>query len=238
MIKISEIFYSISGEAQTCGSPAIFIRTFGCNLRCGYCDTAYSYDKAEYRKYNFEEILAEIKHFNCNLIVLTGGEPLYGDTEKRELALKLEQNGYYVSIETNGASPLLTERELQAYGLTNQSRKLNYVLDIKAPSSGMSDKDMFVQNVLFLRETDSIKCVISDLSDYAYCKKKLSKYAEHLKGKNITIYFSPVFGKIRLDVLAEIIKEDYGFFNSEMDAKLKLGFQLHKYIWNPNVRGV
>lgn len=238
MIKISEIFYSISGEALTCGSPAIFIRTYGCNLRCHYCDTKYSYNKEEYVEYTFEEILSAIQKYDCNLILLTGGEPLYGSAEKRKLALELEQAGYTVSIETNGATPLFSVNELQSYGLSNLNRKFNYVLDIKAPCSGMSDKDIFGQNVLFLKETDCIKCVISDISDYAYCKKKIIEHLEVLRGKNITVYFSPVFGKIDLDVLAEIIKEDYGFFDAVMNVQLKLGFQLHKYIWNPNLRGV
>ena len=238
MIKISEIFYSISGEASTCGSPAVFIRTYGCNLRCHYCDTQYSYKKKEYIEYTFDEILLAIQKYDCNLILMTGGEPLYGSADKRELALKLEQAGYVVSIETNGATLLFSDKELQSFGLTNFNRKFNYVLDLKAPCSGMSDKDIFGQNVPFLKSTDCIKCVVSDISDYKYCKMKITKYAEALKGKNITIYISPVFGKIGLDVLAEIIKADYGFFDAELNAKLKLGFQLHKYIWNPNMRGV
>lgn len=238
MIKISEIFYSISGEAVTCGSPAIFIRTYGCNLRCSYCDTKYSYSNDEYVEYDFDEIIEKIQKYDCDLIILTGGEPLFGNSDKRELALKLEQSGYTVSIETNGAMPLFTEKELSSYGLSNFNRKLNYVMDLKTPCSGMSDKNMFRQNAAFLKETDCIKCVVSDMSDFEYCKRKIIDNVDLLKGKKITIYISPVFGKISLDVLSDIIKKEYGFFNTEINAKLKLGFQLHKYIWDPKSRGV
>ena len=136
--SIVETFSSLSGEGSTSGIPASFIRVEGCNLRCDYCDTKYSYCN-KFEKMSIERIIEELKNLNNKIVICTGGEPLFG--ESRDLPLLISNAGFKVYIETNGAVPLYTEKELIGY----DRKKIHYVVDIKAPSSKMQKFDMLEQ---------------------------------------------------------------------------------------------
>ncbi|MDQ2086076.1 radical SAM protein [Herbivorax sp. ANBcel31] len=210
-MKVNEIFLSIQGESLSSGFPTIFVRFTGCNLRCSYCDTTYSYNDGI--DMTPESIMKKIKKFHYNRVCLTGGEPLL-QKDLDKLLKMLE--GYIVSIETNGSV------KLECLDLLN--RKYSFVLDIKTPSSRCSEK-MVLNNFEFLEEKDEIKFVIEDRADYEWSKDIIFKY--HKKG---VLTFSPVFGKVDYAKIVRWILED------RLNVRFQL--QLHKLIWEPDMTGV
>lgn len=210
-MKVNEIFLSIQGESLSAGFPTIFIRFTGCNLRCNYCDTTYSYEKGV--EISPEGILKEIKKFQYNRVCLTGGEPLL----QKDLDKLLKMlDGYIVSIETNGSIKLNT--------LDILNREYSFVLDIKTPSSGCSEK-MELDNLKLLDDRDEIKFVIGDRTDYEWSKNIIFKH--YKKG---VITFSPVYGKIDYAKMVKWILGD------KLNVRFQL--QLHKFIWGPDMLGV
>lgn len=210
-LRVNEIFYSIQGESSFAGLPCVFIRLTGCNLRCSYCDTTYAYDEG--RKYTIGTLIQKVKAYNCNLVEVTGGEPLIQEGVYRLLD-RLVENGHTVLIETNGSLPI--DR------INPQCIK---IVDIKCPGSGMSDK-MDLLNLRKLSPRDEIKLVIGDKRDYNWSVKLISQ--ERLK-KNL-VHFSPVFGRLKPERLAKWILEDH--------LLVRLQLQWHKYIWPDRKRGV
>ena len=162
--NIVEIFSSLSGEGATSGIPASFVRGDGCNLRCEYCDTKYSYLN-QYEKTTFEEILKNLQEFNNKIVVCTGGEPLLDQNNARELPLLISEKGYEVYIETNGAVLLYDEEELKGF----DRKKIHYVLDIKTTSSKMERFDLIENNAKRLADGDEIKCVVGNAKDVEFC---------------------------------------------------------------------
>lgn len=205
-IIINEIFYSIQGESTYSGFPCIFIRLTGCNLRCSYCDTKYAY--CEGKEEEIENILKRIKIYPCNLVEITGGEPLL-QNEVTHLIDSLIQNSYQVLIETNGSLSIKNLPE----------EKLVKILDLKCPGSGMSHKMNF-ENIEFLTKNDQIKFVIKDKRDFLWAVRVIERFN---LGKKCQILFSPVFGVTKLEDLAEWIK------NSGLAVRLQI--QLQKVIW-------
>ena len=214
---VNEIFYSIDGEGIRTGELAIFIRLTGCNLNCSYCDTKYALKKDAGTKMTIEEILKEIKKYNCKNITITGGEPLFHNNINK-LIDKLIKNNYKVNIETNGTidiSPYLN--------------KCLITMDYKLPSSNM-EKAMKLDNLEKLTNNDVLKFV-TEKSDFPKIEEILKKY----KIKSY-IYISPVFGKVEPEEIVEFMKEmNYKGINTE---KLRIQVQLHKIIWDPEKRGV
>jgi 7-carboxy-7-deazaguanine synthase len=209
-MKVNEIFLSIQGESTYAGLPTVFVRVQGCNLRCVYCDSTYAY--YEGCEMSLEDIIKEIKKLGYKRVCLTGGEPML----KEEIGKLLELLADYdVTIETNGSIPL-DEIKLQP--------NHHFVMDMKTPSSGFSDK-MYFQNFKYLNELDEIKFVIADRIDYEWAGEIISRY--YTKG---IILFSAVFGKIEKSLIVEWILED------KIDVRFQL--QMHKYIWDPTKRGV
>lgn len=209
-MKVNEIFLSIQGEGISTGYPTIFIRFTGCNLRCSYCDTKYSYhDGIEMSP---EDIYNKIKEYKYKRICITGGEPLLQeDIEKLLLLL----NEYEVNIETNGSI------DISEYKLSDKHR---FTMDMKVPSSMESEK-MKISNLNYLRDFDEIKFVIGSRKDYEWAKKVIRK---HYKRGIIT--FSPIFTQIAPDQIIDWILED------KLDVRFQL--QIHKVIWNPEKKGV
>lgn len=212
MLKINEIFYSIQGESSLAGLPCVFIRLTYCNLRCSYCDTEYAF--YEGRDYPIEEILSEIKKYNCNLVEVTGGEPLV-QSEVHTLMKELCDLGYQVMIETGGSLPI---KEIDP--------RVKVIMDLKCPSSKMSHKNLY-ENINFLKPTDEVKFVIGNREDYEWSKEIIHKYS--LEDK-CTILFSNVFSELEPIQLAEWILKD--------NLKVRFQIQMHKYIWSPTKRGV
>ncbi len=217
-LKISEIFYSVQGEAFYSGYPCIFIRTSGCNLKCSWCDTPYA---TEGTFLTIEEILNKVKAFNnCKLVELTGGEPLRQPVSI-ELMHQLISFGYKVLLETNGSCDI-----------SRVPKDVHIIMDIKCPSSGMSEYNL-LSNLDYLKPTDEIKFVVKDRSDFDWAK---SFILNHSLNKNQTsdksnLLVSAIFGKLKLEDLVQWIKET-------PDIHFKLNTQIHKFIWDPSRRGV
>lgn len=217
-VRVNEIFFSIDGEGRTTGGLAIFIRLSGCNLRCSYCDTEYALSMKAGKEMTIEEILLEIKKYSTRHVTLTGGEPLL-QAHSLDLVKTLVGAGYLLNIETNGAVDI---RPAQREGVM-------ITLDYKCPASGMEGK-MLPENFKALREEDLVKFVC-ETSDLPRVKEVVKEYQF-----SSYVYFSPVFGKIRPEELVEFLKE---LAAEGIDTeKFRVGLQIHKVIWDPNLRGV
>jgi len=214
MLRVNEIFYSIQGESTFAGFPCIFIRLTGCNLRCTYCDTKYAYEEGD--DIPLDRILATVKGFDCNLIEVTGGEPLIQD-ETPDLIAALIKKGYTVLLETNGSQDI-----------SMVDTRCARIVDIKCPSSRMDNKNYW-KNLDYITPNDQLKFVIAHRQDYLYAKKVLDKPAIKRR-KNLLINFSPVFNEIDLKDLARWILKD--------NLPVRLQIQLHKYIWGEHAKGV
>jgi 7-carboxy-7-deazaguanine synthase len=210
MMKVNEIFLSIQGEGLLTGFPTIFIRFTGCNLRCSYCDTAYSY--YEGNEMTADQVYSRIKRFDYRRVCLTGGEPLLQE-DMQKLLDRLE--GYRVTIETNGSIPL---DRVKLY------KHQTFVMDVKTPSSGQEDS-IYIPNFEMLRDEDEVKFVIGSREDYLWSKGILKD--RYRRG---TVTFSPVYGRIIPKYMVEWILKD------GLDVRFQL--QLHKIVFDPDARGV
>jgi 7-carboxy-7-deazaguanine synthase len=212
MLKINEIYYSIQGESTKAGLPCVFVRLTFCNLRCTYCDSEYAF--YEGKDLSNEDIIREVRKYNCPLVEITGGEPLFQE-ESLILMKELADNGFEVLLETGGSLPV-----------KNIDPRVKIIMDLKTPSSGMLKNNMY-ENLDHLKNDDEVKFVIGSREDYLWSKKIVEKYS--LNKKN-NVLFSVVFGKLLPVELVNWILED----------KLNVRFQLqmHKFIWKPEERGV
>ena len=211
-IKINEIYYSIQGESSYSGLPCIFIRFTYCNLRCSYCDTEYAFHEGS--EMSISEIISEINLYNCDLVEITGGEPLL-QNGYIELINELEKENKKVLIETGGALPI-----------KNISLNTHIILDIKCPSSKMSDKNLW-ENINHLKKSDEVKFVIGNKDDYIWTKKIIKDYNLNNLCK---ILISPVYNKIKSKKLVKWILKD--------NLNVRYQIQIHKEIWNDSKRGV
>jgi len=212
MLKVNEIFYSIQGESTYAGRRCVFIRLTGCNLRCTYCDTEYAFYDGE--NLSVDAIIKKVESYNCNLVEITGGEPLL-QNEVHQLMHKLCDNNFTVLLETSGS-----------LSIEQVDKRVINILDFKTPSSKMDKKNRF-QNVDLLKLTDEVKFVIGSKDDYNWSKEIIQKYKLDAKVK---ILFSSVFGKVEHKELVEWILED--------NLNVRYQLQMHKYIWDPNKTGV
>lgn len=211
-MKVNEIFYSIQGESTFAGLPCVFIRLTGCNLRCRYCDTRYAYEEGEER--TVEEVLELVRKFNCDLVEITGGEPLL-QPETVGLSKQLVEEGRQVLIETNGT-----------LDISVLPPEVLRIMDIKCPGSGESDK-MNWKNIDNLKPNDNVKFVISGKEDFEWAEKIVRQFDLIPRAQ---VLFSPNFGIVEPQNLAKWI------LHSGLPVRMQL--QMHKYIWNPNDRGV
>jgi 7-carboxy-7-deazaguanine synthase len=210
---ITEIFKSIQGESSYAGLPCIFVRLTGCNLRCHWCDTAYAFHGGQ--KMTPQEVLERVRQFGGKMVELTGGEPLL-QKETVDLAGSLLAEGYRVLIETSG------ERFIG-----DLPRPVVKIVDVKCPGSGEGGK-FDLANLDVLERKDQIKFVVQDERDYLYARDFIEKYG--LAGRVGEIIFSPVFDKLAPLELAQWILRD--------KLRVRLGLQIHKFIWEPETRGV
>lgn len=220
-MKINEIFKSISGESKGAGFPCIFIRTYGCNLRCSYCDTMYAVEGGDFTNMSPAQILEQCKELGVKRVILTGGEPLI-QPEASILVDLLCDNGYEVEIETNGAVDLPNfHKKLKTKNIKN----LSYTMDYKTPTSGECGK-MLLYNFGFLSKKDVIKFVVGSLDDLDLLSFLLKTYET-----NAQVFVSPIFGKIEPKEIVEYLLE-----NNLNNVRMQL--QMHKFIWDVNERGV
>jgi 7-carboxy-7-deazaguanine synthase len=218
-LRLTEIFYSLQGEALTSGLPTIFIRLTGCPLRCVYCDTEYAFTGGE--RQSLETIIETIKSYPCKRICLTGGEPL-AQPNAIELMKRLLSDGYEISLETAGA---LT--------VANVPKAVSKVMDLKTPSSGEVDKNLW-SNLDHLTQHDQIKFVIMNRTDYDWAKAMLIEH--ELNDLVGTVWFSPMFN-VAEDIDDEV-SPDVPLLARELaewmlaDAlPVRFQLQLHKIIW-------
>jgi 7-carboxy-7-deazaguanine synthase len=205
-LRITEIFYSLQGEANTVGIPTVFIRLTGCPLRCNYCDTAYAFSGGEKRE--IADIISEVRRYNTRYVTVTGGEPL-AQPGCHSLMRQLLELGYLVSLETSGA--------LDVSGVDSRVVK---VMDLKTPSSGEMSRNLY-QNLDSLTAIDQLKFVIADENDYQWSKQQLLEKNLH---ERCQILFSPVMGQLSPTELADWILAD--------QLPVRFQIQLHKYLWN------
>lgn len=203
-MQISEIFYSLQGESTFMGMPCVFIRLSGCNLRCSYCDTGYASEKMV--SMTLEEVLKDTLKYSCDLVEITGGEPLL-QPEVPSLTEYLSKHNKTVLVETNGSMDIRCLKP-----------PVIRIIDIKCPASGESDK-MKWENIQHLRESDEIKFVISDRRDFEWAVVVMNRY--HLAA-SAKILFSPVYAVLEPALLADWILG--------MNLRVRLQIQLHKYI--------
>lgn len=218
--KVVEHFVSINGEAQAAGELACFIRFAGCNLNCSYCDTKWANtDTVSYQIMRAEEICDHIRATGVKNVTLTGGEPLIQNNIDRLLMMLAQDTSLRVEIETNGSVDIKPFKDIDD--------RLVFTLDYKLPGSGM-ENHMLTDNYAWLTKKDAVKFVISDASDMDRARDIIAQYG--LEDKT-TVYWSSAFDRISPADIVEYMKK------YRMNG-IRLQLQLHKYIWEPDRKGV
>jgi 7-carboxy-7-deazaguanine synthase len=226
-MRITEIFRSLQGESSFAGQPCTFVRTTGCNLRCTWCDSEYTFTGGQ--PMSVDQVEAEVRKLApAGLVEITGGEPLLQEAETLELMQRLLDGGYTVLLETSGERPL--ERV---------PPEVHKIVDVKCPGSGEGDT-FRIENLDWLTERDEVKFVLADRLDYEFARDFTREH--RLEERVNAVIFSPAFRKdaygersssqCMLDPqqLAEWILEDA--------LDVRLGLQIHKFIWEPQLKGV
>jgi len=213
LLTINEIFHSIQGESTHAGRPCVFVRLTACDLRCSWCDTPYAFHEG--RKMSVEDVARAVRAYGCDVVEITGGEPLL-QKEVYPLMQRLLDEGCTVMLETGGH---LSADQVPAAVIR--------VIDVKCPGSGESDRNHW-SNLDRLRPTDEVKFVIKDRGDYEYARGIVANY--DLTSRCRAVHFSPVHGVQDAKALAAWVLED------RLSVRVQL--QLHKYIWDATTRGV
>lgn len=223
MLRLVEIFNSIQGEGTHSGLPCAFVRLAACNLRCGYCDTPYSFGKGEKR--SVESVLQEVDAFGVRHVCITGGEPMLQQKEVTRLMESFVQRNYTVLLETNGTISLASIPE-----------QVVKVMDVKTPAGlGMAPDDkrflrthLDYSNLDLLTTRDEVKFVVTSRADYEWSRKFVEQH--ELRMRCGQILFSPSWSELKPSQLVEWILEDR--------LAVRVNLQLHKYVWGPETTGV
>jgi 7-carboxy-7-deazaguanine synthase len=202
-LKVTEIFFSIQGEASFSGWPTVFVRLTGCPLRCRYCDTAYAFTGGEWR--TFEEIGAEIRRYGTPYVCVTGGEPL-AQPRCAALLTSLCDEGFEVSLETSGA-----------LDIAGVDARVARVVDLKTPGSGEEHRNRW-ENLPLLTVHDAVKIVICNRADYEWARDVIARHSVPCP-----VYFSPSHDELAAGTLADWILADR--------LPVRLQVQLHKVLW-------
>ncbi len=212
-LTIHEIYQSIQGESTWAGERCVFVRLTFCDLRCNYCDTEYAFYDG--KKQTLDEIVSQVRTFQCPLIEITGGEPLL---QKNVLPLMsmLSETGHTVLLETSGA-----------HDISPVDPRVHRIMDLKTPGSGEVDKNLW-SNIDHLTKRDEVKFVMGSREDYDWSCDKVRKF--DLTNRCRAVLFSPIFGRIDSRQIVEWILAD------KLDVRFQL--QMHKFIWSPTQRGV
>lgn len=210
-LRITEVFYSLQGEARSTGKPTVFIRLTGCPLRCSYCDTAYAFNGGAIK--SIDSLCEDVARWNTKYVCVTGGEPL-AQPDAKELLSRLCDQGYEVSLETSGAM-----------SLEGVDQRVSRVMDLKTPSSGESQKNLYA-NLSMLTKNDQVKFVIGDRADYLWARSQVQIH--DLVERVDDVLFSPVAEVMDVKSLAEWILAD--------QLPVRFQVQLHKMLWG-NTQG-
>ena len=202
-LNITEIFYSLQGEAKEVGIPTVFVRLTGCPLRCNYCDTAYAFKGNN--PLSIESIMEQVEKYNTHYVCVTGGEPM----AQRNCLILLDtliEAGYKVSMETSGS-----------IDISPVNKKVSVVMDLKTPSSTEQSQNRY-ENIALLESKDQLKFVIASRSDFDWCCDILQNYSVDSE-----VLFSPVYESLKPVDLADWILEN--------QLNVRLQVQLHKILW-------
>jgi 7-carboxy-7-deazaguanine synthase len=210
-MRVTEIFFSIQGEGSRAGRPCVFVRFTGCNLRCGYCDTAYAFTGG--RDMTRGEIVEAVARHPSRFVLLTGGEPML-QKDLPALAEELVARGYEVAVETHGQRPL-----------DALPPSVVRIVDVKTPGSGEVTRDFGYLDRLMPH--DEVKFVVCSEEDFRWSEAVVRRH--RLEGRS-HVLFSPAWGRVEAKDLARWLLE------SGLDARLSL--QIHKVVWGPDARGV
>jgi 7-carboxy-7-deazaguanine synthase len=227
-VQITEIYKSIQGESSYAGLPCVFVRLTACNLRCRWCDSEYTFSGG--RRMTVEEVLRETERAAaaCRMVEITGGEPMLQEREAVPLMQELLARGYTVLLETSGERPL-----------DRVPRAVVKIVDVKCPDSGAAGS-FRMENLQALGSADEVKFVLSGRADYEFARDFVRE--QGLAEKAGAVIFSPAFRQTAAGTrdashclldpreLAEWILED--------GLPVRLGLQLHKFIWDPAEKGV
>ncbi len=211
-LKVNEIFYSIQGESTFAGRPCVLVRLTGCQMRCSWCDTEYSFYEGAWMR--IDDVITEVLAFDCPLAEVTGGEPLL-QPGVHPLMSGLCDRGLTVLLETGGG--------LDISGVDSRVRR---IVDLKCPASGEAANNHW-PNLNELRSTDEVKFVLADRGDYEWARRAIRKY--HID-RRCTIHLSPVWDALEAAELASWVLED------RLPARVSV--QLHKALWGAETRGV
>lgn len=206
-LRITEIFYSLQGEARTVGLPTVFVRLTGCPLRCVYCDTEYAFSGGEL--FSIDDVTSRVAAYQPRFVTVTGGEPL-AQPNCLPLLTQLCDAGYEVSLETGGAM-----------SVAGVDARVVKVVDLKTPASGEMGRNDY-DNIPRLQAHDQVKFVICDREDYEWARFKLDEY--QLPARVSDVLFSPSHGQLAGKELAEWVLED--------NLPVRMQLQLHKILWN------
>ena len=220
-MKVSEIFVSIEGEGIRTGLAAVFVRLFGCNLRCSYCDSMFAVEGNDYTQMSVEEVVTAIEKTEIRHVTLTGGEPLI-HPGAWELLQILSDRDYQVNIETNGT-----------VACKNHLPGVFYTMDWKCKSSGMTSQ-MKMENLATLGKNDVLKFVVGSVEDLQEASSIVAELARLLPQKMPQIFISPIFGKLENEKIVEWMLSD----KTMLQNNARFQVQLHKVIWDPDRRGV
>ena len=209
-MRITEIYQSVQGESSFAGLPCVFVRTTGCDLRCEWCDSEFTFTGGT--RMTLDEIMAEVEKYACRLVELTGGEPLL-QAEIYELATRLADADHTVLIETGG------HRDI-----SKLDPRVIRIMDLKCPASGECDKNLW-SNLEHLRPTDEVKFVLADRADYDWAVQVIRA---HGLEDRVQILISTAFDRVQPQQAVAWMLED------KLRARFQL--QLHKYIWPPDAR--
>jgi len=213
MLTVNEIFHSIQGESTYAGRRCVFVRLTACDLRCSWCDTPYAFHEG--RKMSLDDILAEVERHDCDIVELTGGEPLL-QKDVYPLMQQLLDRGRTVLVETGGH-----------ISLEQVPPAVHTIMDVKCPGSGEAHTTDW-ENLNRLDANDEVKFVIKDRADYDYACDVLRRHPLH--DRVAAVLFSPVHGVLDPKTLSEWVLADR--------LRVRLQLQVHKYIWSPDTRGV
>lgn len=214
MLRVTEIFHSIQGESTHAGRPCAFVRLTGCPMRCVWCDSEYTFTGGDHL--SIDEVLAQVRAMGCNLVEVTGGEPL-AQPHAFTLIKKLCEEGYEVLVETGGYVSTET-----------LDPRAKIILDVKCPGSGEDARNHWPNLDVLRADKDEVKFVIANRSDWDFARDIIERFELEKRAKAVLI--SPIWNGVDLPEVAAWIT------SSGLNVRMQL--QMHKYIWGPEARGV
>lgn len=214
MLRVTEIFRSIQGESTHAGRPCTFVRLTGCPMRCVWCDSEYTFSGGE--QFSIEDVLTRVRDFGCQLVEITGGEPL-AQPEAHTLIRRLCDEAFEVLIETGGY-----------FSTQDIDERAAVVLDVKCPASGEEARNHWPNLDRLRADRDEVKFVIATRADWDYARDIIER--NELENRTKAILISPAWAQIDLRDLADWI--------AGSGMKVRMQLQLHKYVWGPEARGV